>query len=565
MQYDIRPLRQALVDNFKLMKPEDFDAIWESTQDLANFLARVEKQKLLSRPVLNDFILRLYRVKYVNLSSVLIPPDVLTLIPKDFSVEQEILAFGKNGHKLQIAMVDPTNIYAIEYVRKKTNMEVEIYLTDLASFQSVIKGYKSDIQNLFSNVMQQDKRGGGGGGGDIKDLAEGVPITKAVNAIIEYAVSEGASDIHIEPTENELIVRFRVDGMLQDMLMLLKSIHPLIVARIKIIADLKIDEHRLPQDGRIKMKVNDLPITLRVSILPLVQGEKVVIRILDESGHDLTLKDLGFRGEEHRAVDEAMNAPDGMILVTGPTGSGKSTTLYTVLRLLNKPEININTIEDPVEYSMDRINQTQVNKKIGMTFASGLRSLLRQDPDVIMVGEIRDEETAEMAIHSSMTGHLVLSTLHTNDAVGAIPRFIDMGVEPFLLASTLKLVIAQRLVRRLKDNKEAKPMTEAEHTTIINQMQKLGLNPDDFPDLQRFDLYHAVPSSTDDGYKGRMAILETLEVDEKMKELIVKKANMTELRNAMITQGHQPMFIFGLKQAKAGMTTLEEVMRVAQE
>ncbi len=543
MQYDIRPLRQSLVDNFRLMKTEDFDGIWESTQDLANFLARVEKQKLVHKSVLNDFVLRIYRVKYINLSSVLIPPDVLTLIPKDFSVDQEVLAFGKNGHKLQIAMVDPTNIYAVEYVRKKTGMEVEIFLTDLASFQSVIKGYKSDIQNLFSNVIQDGDRRGGGGG-DIKDLAEGVPITKAVNAIIEYAVSEGASDIHIEPTENELIVRFRIDGMLQDMLMLLRTIHPLIVARIKIIADLKIDEHRLPQDGRIKMKVNDLPITLRVSILPLVQGEKVVIRILDESGHDLTLKDLGFRGEEHRAVSEAMEAPDGMILVTGPTGSGKSTTLYTVLRLLNKPEININTIEDPVEYSMNRINQTQVNKNIGMTFASGLRALLRQDPDVIMVGEIRDEETAEMAIHSSMTGHLVLSTLHTNDAVGAIPRFIDMGVEPFLLASTLRLVIAQRLVRRLKDNKELKPMTEAEHMTIINQMKKLGLNPDDFPDLMQFDLYHPVPSSTDDGYKGRLAILETLEVDEEMKNLIVKKANMTELRNAMIKQGPSSSIFF---------------------
>lgn len=560
MQYDVRPLRQVLVDQYQLMTAQDFDSIWEGTQDLANFLARVEKQKIVHPSVLNDFVLRTYNVKYVNLATILIPPDVLTLIPKDFSVDQEILAFGKNGHKLQVAMIDPTNIYAIEYVRKKTNMELELFLTDLASFQSVIKGYKSDIQTLFSNVIQEGEKGS-----TIQDLAEGVPITKAVNSIIEYAVSEGASDIHIEPTENELIVRFRIDGMLQDMLMLLKTIHPLIVARIKIIADLKIDEHRLPQDGRIKMKINDLPISLRVSILPLVQGEKVVIRILDESGHDLTLKDLGFRGKEHEAVSQAMGAPDGMILVTGPTGSGKSTTLYTVLRLLNSPEININTIEDPVEYSMSRINQTQVNKNIGMTFASGLRSLLRQDPDVIMVGEIRDEETAEMAVHASMTGHLVLSTLHTNDAVGAIPRFTDMGTEPFLLASTLKLVIAQRLVRRLKDNFERKPMTKAEQTTIINQITKLGLDPKQFPELLNFELPKPVPNSTDDGYKGRMAILEVVEVDEAMKDLIVAKANMNEMRKQMIQQGHLPMFIYGLHQVKAGITTLEEVMRVAQE
>jgi type IV pilus assembly protein PilB len=562
MQYDIRPLREAVVDKYGAIDGKEFDSVWTGTQDFANFLARLIKQKLINKSVLNDILLMLYRVKYVNLSTVLIPPDVLQKVPKEFSVDQEILAFGMNGPKLQVAMIDPTNIYAIEYVRKKTGLEVELYLTDLPSFQSVIKGYKSDIQNLFSEVSES---GGRGGGSDIKNLAEGVPITKAVNSIIEYAVSEGSSDIHIEPTEEECIVRFRIDGMLQDMLLLLKSIHPLIVARIKIMADLKIDEHRLPQDGRIKMNINELPISLRVSILPTVQGEKIVMRILDESARDLTLKDLGFAGKELEAIEEAMNTPDGMILVTGPTGSGKSTTLYTVLRALNTPEVNINTIEDPVEYTMERVNQTQVNTKIGMTFANGLRSLLRQDPDIIMVGEIRDEETAEMAIHSSMTGHLVLSTLHTNDAPGSIPRFTDMGTEPFLLAATLRLVIAQRLVRRLNDNKEMKDMSELETRIVKLQFEKLGLPYDQFPDLHSFPIPKPVPTSTDDGYKGRIAILEVLEVDEAVKGLIVDHKNTGEIRKEMIKQGHMPMFIYGLYLVKKGVTTLEEVLRVAQE
>jgi type IV pilus assembly protein PilB len=340
---------------------------------------------------------------------VLIPPNILQKVPKEFTIEHEIIPFGENGYKLQVAMVQPSDLYAIEYVRRRTKQELEIYLTDLVSFQSIIKGYKSDIQELFSSVLQQDSKRGTEMQ-DIKNIAEGVPITKAVNSIIEYAVAEGASDIHIEPTENEMIVRFRIDGMLRDVLILLKNIHPLLVARVKIMADLKIDEHRRPQDGRIKMSVNDLPISLRVSVLPTYHGEKIVMRILDESVQNLTLKDLGFRGGELEAIERAIEKPDGMILVTGPTGSGKTTTLYTVMKILNKETVNINTIEDPIEYAMPRINQTQVNPTIDVTFANGLRALLRQDPDIIMVGEIRDEETAGMAIHSSMTGHLVLST-----------------------------------------------------------------------------------------------------------------------------------------------------------
>jgi type IV pilus assembly protein PilB len=372
----------------------------------------------------------------------------------------------------------------------------------------------------------------------------------------------------MEPTENELLIRFRIDGILRDMLILLKNIHPLIVARIKIMADLKIDEHRLPQDGRITMRVNELPISLRVSIIPPSQGEKVVIRILDESARELSLKDIGFRGKELDAVNDIIKTPDGMILVTGPTGSGKTTTLYTIMKILNKPEVNINTIEDPVEYNMPRINQTQVNPAIGLTFANGLRSLLRQDPDIIMVGEIRDEETANMAIHSAMTGHLVLSTLHTNDAPGAIPRFLDMGSEPFLLASTLKLAIAQRLVRRLSPESRVEvKMGKAEAKAIGEQLKELGFGKEVIDEWTSIPLFKVDPSigRLNSGFKGRVGIFEMLEVTDTVREMILEKTPGHELRAEMIRQGHMPMFLFGLELVKQGITTFEEIMRVAQE
>jgi len=567
MEYDITSLKQDLVTS-KAISEADFKQRWDETgHDLGTFAALLLKQKLITPPILNDYLLKQYGFKYVDLDDVLIPPNILQKVPKEFTIEHEIIPFGENGYKLQVAMVQPSDLYAIEYVRRRTKQELEIYLTDLVSFQSIIKGYKSDIQELFSSVLQQDSKRGTEMQ-DIKNIAEGVPITKAVNSIIEYAVAEGASDIHIEPTENEMIVRFRIDGMLRDVLILLKNIHPLLVARVKIMADLKIDEHRRPQDGRIKMSVNDLPISLRVSVLPTYHGEKIVMRILDESVQNLTLKDLGFRGGELEAIEKAIEKPDGMILVTGPTGSGKTTTLYTVMKILNKETVNINTIEDPIEYAMPRINQTQVNPTIDVTFANGLRALLRQDPDIIMVGEIRDEETAGMAIHSSMTGHLVLSTLHTNDAPGAIPRFVDMGAEPFLLASTLNLVIAQRLVRRLCNECKRKiKLDGAARKLIEQQLTSMHLSKEDMAKWMEIDNYEHVGCAqcSNSGYKGRVGIYEVFEITDRAKELIVVNSTALELQKEMISQGHNPMFINGLQLVKDGITTLPEIMRVAQE
>ncbi len=567
----IADLKKALVEA-NLISEEDFDLrAKESGDDLATLAARFNKDKMIQPQVLNDYLLNIFGYKYISLDRVLIQPQYLSKIPKEFSIEHEVLAFGENGYKLQVAMINPSDLYAVEYVRKRTGQELEIYLTDISSFQSVIKGFKSDIQNLFSNVLQEGQRAGLGSSisevKDVKGLAEGVPVTKAVNSIIEFAVSEGTSDIHVEPTENEVIVRFRIDGVLHDMLLLTKSIHPVIVARIKIMANLKIDEHRRPQDGRIKMKVNDLPISLRVSILPTYTGEKIVIRILDESARSLTLKDIGFRGKELDDVEGAIQRPDGLILVTGPTGSGKTTTLYTVMKILNQPGVNINTIEDPIEYAMPRINQTQVNKAIEVTFANGLRALLRQDPDIIMVGEIRDEETANMAIHSSMTGHLVLSTLHTNDAPGAVPRFLDMGVEPFLLASTLQLVIAQRLVRKLiPETREKVKMDPASKQIILDQLTDAGMSKEEIEPWLKIPLYNPQPApESPTGYKGRVAIFEVLKVTDEVRQLILQKAPGHEIRKVMKSEGSMPMFANGLEQVKNGVTTLTEIMRVAKE
>lgn len=569
MNYDIALLRKALVDT-KTITAENFEAVSQDTGDLALIVSRILKNKLVQLPVLNDYVLQIYGVKYVDVAAKLIPPEILQKIPKDFSVEHNAIAFGYNGPKMQVAMLDPGDLYAIEYIRKKVGQELEIYLTDIQSIQDVIKGYKSDIHSLFSDVLKEDSRGSSSPAsteGDLKELAEGVPITKAVNSIIEFAVSEGTSDIHIEPLEDKVVIRFRIDGILHDMLILLKSIHPLLIARIKIMADLKIDEHRRPQDGRIKMSINDLPISLRVSIIPTYHGEKIVMRILDESSRDLSLKDIGFRGTELETIEQVMTRPDGMILVTGPTGSGKTTTLYTMMKILNKPDVNINTIEDPIEYGMPRINQTQVNASIDVTFANGLRALLRQDPDIIMVGEIRDEETATMAVQAALTGHLVLSTLHTNDAPSAIPRFLDMNIESFLLASTVNLMIAQRLVRKLDpDSRKKVKMDSASKKFIQQQLEELYIPKDQQKKWLEIDLYQAAPSAkSSSGYKGRVGIFEMFEMTDRVKEMVIDKSAVHELRKEMIAQGHMPMFVNGLQMVHEGITTLEEVIRVAQE
>lgn len=390
-------------------------------------------------------------VPFVDLSEVKIPKKVLNEIPERIANKYKAVLFESADKKKKLALDDPDDLQAVDFLTKQFGKNTEIYLATTKDIKAALDEYKGSITSELSKVALEDEEDDDKGEDTVKeeDLAEDSPIAQTVNLIIEYAIKAKASDVHIEPREEYVQVRYRVDGVLRDANKLPRKVMSALVSRIKILSNLKIDEHRAPQDGRFKISLGDDMYALRVSTLPVVDGEKVVMRILDESSDALTLEDLGFWGKSLDDIHGAISQPHGIILVTGPTGSGKSTTLYSVLSKLNTPGVNISTIEDPVEYRIPGVNQTQTNPKAGMTFATGLRALLRQDPNIIMVGEIRDKETAGLAIQAALTGHLVFATLHTNDAATAIPRLLDMGAEPFLIASTVRAVIGQRLVRRL--------------------------------------------------------------------------------------------------------------------
>ncbi|MCX6719986.1 MAG: GspE/PulE family protein, partial [Candidatus Staskawiczbacteria bacterium] len=411
-------------------------------------------------------------------------------------------------------------------------------------------------------------------GEDLKKIIEELPIIRIVDSLLKHAILEGASDVHIEPLDKSIVVRYRIDGLLRDAMKLPVSAGAGIVARIKVLSNLKLDEHRLPQDGRLKIETDEFKYSVRVSILPVFNGEKIVMRLLAEGTKSYNLNDLGFQGKAFDLVKDSLQKPSGMILITGPTGSGKTTTLYGMMGILNTPDVNISTVEDPIEYRMPRINQTQVNAKIGLTFAAGLRVLLRQDPDIIMVGEIRDDETAELAINAALTGHLVLSTLHTTEAAGAMPRLTDMKAEPFLLSSTINVIIAQRLVRKIYSQKEAYKMTADELKDLakycnlekILQILKndgLARAKDTMKDV---NFYRAKPSEDcPDGYKGRLGIFEVLAVTDTIKDLIVKKATTKEVAAQAIKEGMRTMIEDGFVKAAQGVTSIEEVLRVITE
>src|SRR4030043_1637267 len=401
-------------------------------------------------------------IPFVNLRKEIIPPDILKIIPEPIARSHNIIAFRKEGNNLEVAMLDPEDLRTIEFIKKKADLKILPRLTTVESIKSALMQYQKTLEAEFGDIIKKES-------GDIKQVreeriikkgedlrkaAEELPIIRIVDTLLKHAILQRSSDIHIEPGEKEVVVRYRIDGILRDAMVLPKMVSSGIIARVKVLSNLKLDEHRLPQDGRFKIETGEYKYSIRVSILPVFNGEKIVMRLLPETSHSFTLESLGLRGEVLEKVQYNLKKPVGMILITGPTGSGKTTTLYAMMDILNTPEVNISTVEDPIEYRMPRINQTQVNAKIGLTFASGLRSLVRQDPDIIMVGEIRDNETSSLAINAALTGHLVLSTLHTSSAVGSIPRLIDMKVEPFLISSTLNVILGQRLVRRLCSEKE---------------------------------------------------------------------------------------------------------------
>ncbi len=479
---------------------------------------------------------------FIDLSKESIPSPILNIIPEQVAKKSQVVAFAKEGDAIKVAMLDPENLQTLDFLRKKTGgLDIMPYLTTAESLHTALKQYTKSLKAEFGDMMPDDVANGADSSeeDDLAKMAQDLPIVRIIDTLVKHAIMDGASDVYIEPEEKQIIVRYRIDGVLRTAMTLPKSALSGIVARIKVLSNLKLDEHRLPQDGRFKIENEEYKISFRVSILPVFDGEKVVMRLLNESATGLTLEKMGMHGEALEAVHREIQKPNGMILVTGPTGSGKTTTLYTVVDILNSPEVNISTVEDPVEYRMDNINQTQVNAKIGMTFAAALRALLRQDPDIIMVGEIRDHETLEIAIHAAMTGHLVLSTLHTNSAAGAIPRMVDMGAEPFLIASTTNVVIGQRLVRRLcSECRQPYRLDRAELDTlsknydlemIVATMQRLGVMT--VRSLGEVDLYkpQGCTHCSNTGYKGRNGIYEVFDVNEEIEKLITHNATTEEL------------------------------------
>jgi type IV pilus assembly protein PilB len=521
-------------------------------------------------------------IPFVNLEKEKVAPDVLKIIPEPIARSHNIVAFRKSGKDLEVAMLDPEDLGTIDFIRKKANLKILPRLTNPESMKYVLLQYSKTLEAEFGDIIKKEVTGikakkAQKEGLDVQELqqaAEDLPIIRIVDTLLKHAILQRASDIHIEPEEKEVVVRYRIDGVLRDAMVLPKGAASGVVARIKVLSTLKLDEHRLPQDGRFKVDSEEYKYSVRVSILPIFDGEKIVMRLLPESAKAFTLEQLGLGGEPLEYIEHALKRPVGMVLVTGPTGSGKTTTLYSAMDILNTPEVNISTVEDPVEYRMQRINQTQVNAKIGLTFATGLRSLLRQDPDIIMVGEIRDKETASLVINASLTGHLVLSTLHTNSAAGAIPRFIEMGGEPFLIASTVNVIVAQRLVRKLADGKEAYKLSAKDLKNLGSycDLDKLVQHLHKAKVMEEKDTLSTITffkpkasKDTEDGYKGRIGIYEVLPVSESIKALIIQKSSADRIQQQAEAEGMVTMVEDGFLKAAQGITSIEEVLRVISE
>ena len=493
-------------------------------------------------------------VSTFDLSNYIISPQVINLIPKDIALKYKVIPVFKIENTLTVAMTNPNDVFVIDELAKITGCLIEPVLADEISIRKAQEQYYGTTDTIQEIIASLDKEKLT----DIEKLGKDSPVVKLVDFLITEAVQENASDIHIEPEEKFVSIRYRIDGILHRKLSLPKNAQPAIISRVKIMAGLDIAEKRLPQDGRILMKVGDKEIDLRVSTCPTVHGENVVLRILDKSSMIIGLENLGFPERELKIFEELISQPYGIILVTGPTGSGKTTTLYSALQRLNRDEVNIMTVEDPVEYQFPRMRQVQVNPKAGLTFASALRSFLRQDPDIIMVGEIRDLETTEIAIQAALTGHLVFSTLHTNDAPTAFTRLIEMGVEPFLVSSSILGVLAQRLVRKVCEK------CKEEYKPSINLLKALGLENEVSQDI-KFVKGKGCKLCSNTGYKGRTGIFELLKVTPQIRELILKRASADQIRELAKTQGMRTLREAAIEKLLLKITTPEEVMRVTQQ
>ncbi|MGC1176701.1 MAG: GspE/PulE family protein [Candidatus Saccharimonadales bacterium] len=534
------------------------------------------------------------KVPYVNLTSARVKSEILALLPQDLAERYMAVPLGEMQHRLVVAMLDADNVQAVDFLSNRIGRPLKVYVASEAGIRQVLRQYEARLDTKMGTALgaslpgdaaaaaSLEAKSGGPKVRAIKDLVEDSPISKALSAILEFAAHNRASDVHIEPMEHEVKVRCRVDGVLREIMRLPKNTEAALISRVKILSNLKIDEHRVPQDGQFTVRVDDKDIDLRIAIAPIVWGEQIVIRLLDKTGTSLKLEDMGYMGRALRTIRKGMQNPNGMVLTSGPTGSGKSTSLYALIQEIKNDSINIVTLEDPVEYKMDGINQMQVNPEVGLTFSSGLRSILRQDPNVVMVGEIRDKETAQLAVQAALTGHLVLSTLHTNSAAGILPRLLDMGVEPFLIASTVHTVIGQRLVRKIADEGKQTYQSSPAETAAI-QATLAGLLPASADQVEAFskDLgYKSLPlmnqtaytlskgtdsSDNPGGYKGRMGLYEVFGVSDAIQGLIMKQASSGEIAKAAQKEGMITMRQDGYLKALDGRTTLAEVDRVAAE
>lgn len=553
----------------------------ESAKASRPLFSLLTEQDIIDDELLTHAIATVSGVPYVNLANTLIDQNILALLPEDVAERFMAVPLAEVQNRLAVAMLDGNNVQAVDFLANRIQRPLKVFMASEAGIRHVLDQYKTDLSSVDQAAQASQAEEKAEEANDVKTIVQDSPISQALSKILEYAIKSRASDIHIEPLETALKIRCRVDGVLREVMQLPKSIEPALVSRVKILSDLKIDEHRIPQDGQFAVKIANKEVDLRIAISPVVWGEQIVIRLLDKSGNSFDLEEMGYAGRSLRVIRHGVKRPNGMVLTSGPTGSGKSTSLYALIKEIKDDTVNIVTLEDPVEYKMQGVNQIQVNAEVGLTFASGLRSILRQDPDVVMVGEIRDAETANLAVQAALTGHLVFSTLHTNSAAGVLPRLLDMEIEPFLIASTVNTIIGQRLVRRVAKKRETYQSSPIETQNIMATVGHLlpktkedvarvsaDLGYKDLPlaGQTSYTLVRGIDTpQTPHGYSGRAGIYEVMDVNEDIQKLIINHATSAEIQRLAVSQGMITMRQDGYLKALSGVTTLEEVNRVTSD
>lgn len=571
-------LKNVLIDEGLVARDVMEQAEQEALTTNRQLVAVLVDKNIIDDELLTHSIAYVSGVPYVNLTSTIISQDVLSLLSPDVSERFMAVPLAEVQNRLAVAMIDANNVQAVDYLSNVIQRPIKVFMASETSVRHILEQYKTDLSTVDEAAEVSQTESQSAAAANVKTIVQDSPISRALSTILEYAIKTRASDIHVEPLETVLMIRFRIDGVLREVMKLPKSIEPALVSRIKILSELKIDEHRVPQDGQFGVSVSGKEVDLRIAISPVIWGEQVVIRLLDKTGNTFDLQEMGYAGRALRTIRKGVHRPNGMVLTSGPTGSGKSTSLYALIKEIKDESINIVTLEDPVEYKMSGVNQIQVNADVGLTFATGLRSILRQDPDVVMVGEIRDAETANLAVQAALTGHLVFSTLHTNSAAGVLPRLLDMGIEPFLIASTVNTVIGQRLVRRVAKKRDIYQSTAIETQNITSTIghllpktkeevahaaEDMGYESLPLANQASYDLAAGKDTPvTPGGYSGRAGLYEVMDISEEIQKLITTRATSAEIQRVAIQQGMVTMRQDGYLKALNGITTLEEVNRV---